>query len=81
MSSSLVETVYISNKYCVENACKACGGVIRHEAECLMVNPLLQYAVEIVEDAGNLWIGDIILLNGLGVIWKNNCRTCKDTSK
>jgi len=60
---------YVSNRYSADAACKHCGGVIRHEPSCIMVNPLVCYAYDIVADPKKLTVADALILHSLGVTW------------
>ena len=63
---------YHSNKYTAEAACEHCGGVVYHEAWCLLGNRNVAYAYEAVIDASKLSLEGEIILHGLGVAWKQN---------
>jgi hypothetical protein len=58
-----------SNQYSADSACGHCDGVIRHEAWCITQNASVQYAYQVVSDAGLLSTGDHLVLHALGVAW------------
>jgi hypothetical protein len=63
---------YHSNQYDAKSACEHCGGVIRHERWCITVDPLVQYAYEVVLHPEKLSRVDQLILHALGVEWKQN---------
>jgi hypothetical protein len=58
-----------SNRYSADSACGHCDGVIRHEAWCVTQNAGVQYAYQVVPDAGLLSTGDHLILHALSVAW------------
>ena len=73
-------TIFHSNRYNAQAACKYCEGVIRHAPWCITRHPTVRYAYEILADASKLTVGDALILHSLGVIWgangcKGNCNT------
>lgn len=58
-----------SNFYAAASACEHCHGLVRHERWCIVVNPRVQYAYEIVRDAEQLNFRDSLILHALGVSW------------
>jgi hypothetical protein len=58
-----------SNRYSADSACEHCDGVIRHEAWCKRHNAGVEYAYQVVSDAGLLSTGDHLILHALGVAW------------
>lgn len=73
-------TIFYSNRYNAQAACKHCEGVIRHQHWCIALHPAVCYAYQIVADPSKLTMGDALILHSLGVIWgangcKRNCNT------
>jgi len=66
---------YVSNRYNAEAACKHCGRVIRHEPWCIMIDPLVRYAYEILVDPSKLTLTDALILHSLGVTWGEAARS------
>lgn len=62
---------YHSNRYNVSSVCEHCGGIVRHEHWCIMVDAAVQYAYEAVLDAEKLSLIDRLTLHALGVTWTN----------
>jgi hypothetical protein len=60
---------YYSTRDDAQAACGHCHGSIRHEEWCIMLNPDIYYACQIVADPRKLTIGDGLILHSLGVIW------------
>jgi glycerol-3-phosphate cytidylyltransferase-like family protein len=65
-------TIFHSNRYNAQAACKHCEGVIRHEPWCITLHPTVYYAYQIVADPSKLTMGDALILRSLGVIWEAN---------
>jgi len=67
------------DRYSADAACEHCGGLIRHEAWCITLDPAVYYAYQIVADASKLTPGDALILHSLGVTWGTNgwgnCKT------
>jgi hypothetical protein len=63
-----------SNRYNAQLACEHCSGIIRHEAWCITLDPVVYYAYQMVADPSKLTIGDVLILHSLGVIWGR--KTC-----
>jgi len=57
------------NHYSEEGACEHCGGVIRHEGSCLIVNKVVYYAGDVVAGIRELTLHDQLVLHALGVSW------------
>jgi hypothetical protein len=57
------------NRYNARAACDHCGGVVRHEQWCIMLNAEVSYAHRIVMDSAALSIGDSLILHSLGAAW------------
>jgi len=68
-------TIFHSNRYNAQAACKYCEGVIRHEPWCVTLHPTVYYAYQILADPSKLTTGDALILHSLGVIWGPN--VCK----
>ena len=73
-------TIYHSNRYNAQSACKYCAGIIRHEPWCITLHPAIYYAYQILADPSKLTIGDALILHSLGVTWggqacQGNCQT------
>lgn len=60
---------YHSNRYNAQSGCQHCEGIVHHERWCPTLNPIVNYASEIVLDSDKLAIGDAIILHSLGVSW------------
>jgi len=62
-------SLYYSNRYHADSACKHCGAIIRHEPWCVTCNRRVLEAYEIVLDPAKLTLQDELILHALGVIW------------
>ena len=58
-----------SNQYNANSACGHCDGILRHEPWCITQNLSVQYAYQVISDAGNLSPGDHLILHALGTAW------------
>lgn len=59
-------TIFHSNRYNAQAACKHCEGVIRHEPWCITLHPSIYYAYQIVADPSKLTVGDALILHSRG---------------
>lgn len=62
---------YHSNRYHAQSACQQCEGILRHESWCLTVNPVVNYAYQIVVHPEKVTMEDSIILHSLGVLWSH----------
>lgn len=69
MFPSNLSAPFHSIRYNAQSACEHWSGVIRHEAWCITVNPVVYDAYEVVLDADKLSMGDVLALHSLGVQW------------
>jgi hypothetical protein len=79
MADNDSKVIFHSNRYNAQAACEHCRGIIRHEAWCITLDPVVYYAYQIVAAAGKLTVGDALILHTLGVTWTDkhhgNCKT------
>ena len=64
-------SIRYSDRYNADDACKHCGGIIRHEPWCVTCNRRVLEAYEIVLDPAKISLQDELILHALGVIWNN----------
>ena len=67
--SDTTKAWFHSNRYCAQEACEHCGGVIRHEPWCAAVDPAVAYAYQIIAQPEKLTVADALILHSLGVVW------------
>lgn len=67
---SMSAAIFHQNRYCAEASCEHCGGVVRHESWCIIVNSLVYYAYQVVVEPSRLTLFDQLILHSLGVSWE-----------
>ena len=80
MSSEGSTVLFHANRYHAEAACEHCGGIVRHERWCILRDPIVYYAYQIVVDSSRLTLADELILHALGVTWQGkacqgNCQS------
>lgn len=74
MSAAQSSPWFHSNRCAEEATCEFCGGLIRHEAWCIIRNPQVMAAWEAVADPSKLDLHDHLILHALGVSWRAGCK-------
>jgi hypothetical protein len=69
MSDETSAARFHCNRFSARSACEHCGGIIRHELFCILLNTEVSYAHRIVVDSTALSIGDSLILHSLGAVW------------
>lgn len=67
--SDTTKAWFHANRYSAEEACEHCGGVVRHENWCIMIEPAVAYAYQIITQPEKLTLADALILHSLGVVW------------
>lgn len=58
-----------SGRQNAQGVCEHCRGVNKHESWCVILDPKVSYARQIVNEASKLTFSDALILHSLGVTW------------